>query len=89
MYSFPSMSSKKCEGSGRDDVTLERLGDEVANARNIVRRGSSADFQLKVYKDALARGLPDHDAKVAVVDWLVEQTADLAGGGLANGRAVD
>ncbi len=63
--------------------------DEVANARNIVRRGSSADFQLKVYKDALARGLPDHDAKVAVVDWLVEQTADLAGGGLANGRAVD
>jgi carboxylate-amine ligase len=52
----------------------DRLGclAEVENARAIVRRGTSADHQLRVYADALAGGAADHDAQIAVVDWLVE-----------------
>ncbi len=62
---------------------------EVQHARKIVRRGSSADFQLKIYNDAKSRGVDEHDAKVAVVDWLIEQTADLEGGKVANGAGGD
>jgi glutamate---cysteine ligase / carboxylate-amine ligase len=47
---------------------------EVEHARTIARRGSSADHQLKVYQDALAAGASDHDAQVAVVDWLIVQS---------------
>jgi glutamate---cysteine ligase / carboxylate-amine ligase len=48
---------------------------EVEHARTIARRGTSADHQLRVYNDALASGADDHEAKVAVVDWLIEQSA--------------
>jgi carboxylate-amine ligase len=47
---------------------------EVEHARTIARRGTSADHQLKVYHDALRAGASDHDAQVAVVDWLVAQS---------------
>jgi len=47
---------------------------EVEHARIIARRGTSADHQLRVYNAALADGAADHDAQVAVVDWLIEQT---------------
>jgi glutamate---cysteine ligase / carboxylate-amine ligase len=47
---------------------------EVEHARVIARRGTSADHQLKVYHDALAAGAEDHEAQVAVVDWLVAQS---------------
>ena len=47
---------------------------EVEHARTIARRGTSADHQLKVYHDALAAGASDHEAQVAVVDWLVAQS---------------
>jgi carboxylate-amine ligase len=47
---------------------------EVEHARTIVRRGTSADHQLKVYNDALAQGAAEHDAQVAVVDWLIAQS---------------
>ena len=55
----------------------EKLGcvAEVEHASTIARRGTSADHQLKVYNDALAAGTSDHEAQVAVVDWLVEQSA--------------
>jgi carboxylate-amine ligase len=54
----------------------ERLGciAEVEHARVIARRGTSADHQLKVYTDALGGGAEDHEAQVAVVDWLIEQS---------------
>jgi carboxylate-amine ligase len=47
---------------------------EVEHARVIARRGTSADNQLKIYHDALATGAEDHEAQVAVVDWLVAQS---------------
>lgn len=66
----------------------EQLGciGEVENARIIARRGTSADHQLRVYRDALANGASERDAHIAVVDWLVEQSAATHGPGLANVR---
>jgi glutamate---cysteine ligase / carboxylate-amine ligase len=48
----------------------------------IARRGTSADHQLRVHEEALAAGASDHEAKVAVVDWLIEQSARGKGVGL-------
>ena len=47
---------------------------EVEHARTIVRRGTSADHQLRVYAAARTAGADDHAAQVAVVDWLVAQS---------------
>ena len=47
---------------------------EIEHARAMARRGSSADQQLQVYRDALDGGASDQEAQVAVVDWLVEQS---------------
>ena len=54
----------------------EELGciEEVEHAKVIARRGSSADFQLKVYTEAMATGDSERDAQVKVVDWLIEQS---------------
>ena len=41
----------------------------------MARRGTSADHQLKIYHTALEAGADDHAAQVAVVDWLIEQSA--------------
>ena len=55
----------------------ERLGcvTEVEHARTIARRGTSADHQIRIYNDAMSRGAGDHEAQIAVVDWLVEQSS--------------
>ena len=47
---------------------------EVEHARTIVQRGTSADNQLAVYRDALGRGESEHDAMKSVVDVLIEET---------------
>ena len=54
----------------------ERLGclEEVEHARVIARRGSSADHQLRVHQEALDGGASDHEAQIAVVDWLIAQS---------------
>ncbi|MDP6706984.1 MAG: carboxylate-amine ligase [Alphaproteobacteria bacterium] len=55
----------------------ERLGclAEVEHTREIVRRGTSAQHQLRVYAEALAAGAGEHEAFQAVVDWLIAETA--------------
>ncbi len=47
---------------------------EVAHAREILARGTSAHRQLAVYAEALAAGAGRGDALSAVVDWLIEET---------------
>ena len=47
---------------------------EVEHASTIARKGTSADHQLRIYREALDGGAEDHDAQIAVVDWLVEET---------------
>jgi carboxylate-amine ligase len=51
---------------------------EVEHAREIVRRGTSADDQLAVFKAAVAGGLDEAGALRKVVDALAETTAETA-----------
>jgi len=47
---------------------------EVAHAREILARGTSADRQLSVFREALKAGAAHADALAAVVDWLIAET---------------
>lgn len=48
---------------------------EIEHAREIVRRGTSAQRQLRIYTGARARGATDLEALRAVVEWLRTETA--------------
>jgi glutamate---cysteine ligase / carboxylate-amine ligase len=48
--------------------------DEVAHARRILARGTSAHRQLAIYEAALAAGAPRAAALADVVDWLIAET---------------
>jgi glutamate---cysteine ligase / carboxylate-amine ligase len=43
----------------------------LERARDILRDGTSADHQLKVYQAALGAGASEHEAQMQVVDWLI------------------
>ncbi len=47
---------------------------EIAHARDILARGTSAHRQVARYREALAGGSEPAEALTAVVDWLVEET---------------
>lgn len=47
---------------------------EIAHARDILARGTSAHRQVVRYREALASGCEPAEALTAVVDWLVEET---------------
>ncbi|GAB5376906.1 MAG: carboxylate-amine ligase [Acuticoccus sp.] len=47
---------------------------EVEHARTIVRRGTSADHQLRIYNETMGAGAHERDAHNKVVDWLIEQS---------------
>ncbi len=54
----------------------ERFGclPEILHAREIVRRGTSAHAQVKVFAAAVAAGASREEALCAVVDRLIEDT---------------
>lgn len=54
----------------------EQLGcvAEVENARDILKRGTSADRQLAVYEKALAENVDKENALRTVVDFLIDET---------------
>ncbi len=60
-----------------DDV-VDDLGsrEEVEYIHTILDNGTSADRQLKVYRNALVEGADRREALFAVVDHLVDETAD-------------
>ena len=60
----------------RKDAKLLDCEDELAHARTIVKRGTSADSQLDVYHQALIAGAGEHEALKQVVDWLVAETVN-------------
>jgi carboxylate-amine ligase len=47
---------------------------EVENARDILKRGSSAHRQVAIYREALEAGATGWEALAKVVDWLVDET---------------
>lgn len=51
---------------------------EVERARGILKRGTSAQRQLQVYRDALHAGMDKAAALKAVVDWLIAETVNFA-----------
>ena len=48
---------------------------EVEYVRTILERGTSAHRQLRTYEEARAAGASDREALVAVVDFLIRETA--------------
>lgn len=59
-----------------EDQARLRCADEVAHARTILKRGTSADCQIRAYRDALDAGRSEDEALKAVVDWLIEATVE-------------
>jgi carboxylate-amine ligase len=57
-----------------DDAEHFGVVAEIAHARAILERGTSAHRQLAVYRAALADGADERAALDAVVDWLIEET---------------
>lgn len=49
---------------------------EVAHARTILERGTSADNQVRTYREALATGKTEDEALKAVTDWLIAATVE-------------
>lgn len=47
---------------------------ELAQARTILERGTSAHHQTRIHREALAAGATNGDALKAVVDWLMRET---------------
>lgn len=47
---------------------------ELLHAREILRRGTSAHSQVRVFEEALAAGADRQEALKAVVDWLIAET---------------
>ena len=57
-----------------EDVELLDCVAEIENAREIVRRGTSAHRQLALYNGAMADGASKEEALASVVDALIEET---------------
>ena len=58
----------------REDAERLDCVAEVENAREIIRRGTSADRQLAVYQTALDGGADTREALISVVDMLMEES---------------
>jgi carboxylate-amine ligase len=59
----------------REDAVALGCMAELEHARTILKRGTSAHRQVRVYEEARARGASEREALVAVVDWLIRETA--------------
>jgi carboxylate-amine ligase len=59
----------------KEDAEAIGCAADIALARNILKRGTSAHRQLKVFEDARARGASEREGLNAVVDWLIRETA--------------
>jgi glutamate---cysteine ligase / carboxylate-amine ligase len=62
-------------GLVREDAQELGCVPEVEYVRTILERGTSAHRQLRTYEEARAAGASDREALVAVVDFLIRETA--------------
>jgi carboxylate-amine ligase len=63
---------------GEDGATLGCLA-EVEHLRQVVTNGTSANEQVRIYREALASGAPKTAALRAVVDWAARTTIQANG----------
>jgi carboxylate-amine ligase len=60
-----------------DDVVDDlNCREEIGHIENILRDGTSADRQIRVYQKALTNGASEHEALMNVVDHLIEETSE-------------
>ena len=59
----------------KEDAEAIGCSADIAHARTIMKRGTSAHRQIKVFEEARARGASEREALNAVVDWLIRETA--------------
>jgi carboxylate-amine ligase len=71
---FPELLEELLELIHDDAVALDCVK-EVEHARTIVKRGTSAHRQVRVWDEARRAGASEREAHAAVVDWLVRETA--------------
>ena len=57
----------------------DKLGcaNEIAHARTIVERGTSATWQIETFRSAMRAGANAEQALKSVVDMLIERTANV------------
>lgn len=70
---YPDLMSEIL-GFIQEDAQYFGCEKEVAHARNILKRGTSAHRQIKVYEKALAKGESEEEARRQVVRWLMRET---------------
>src|SRR3546814_8648321 len=58
----------------REDAEALGCTREIGNARAILERRTSADVQLRLYREARDAGASAQEACMRVVDWLIEET---------------
>ena len=61
----------------REDAQALGCVAEVEGLREILVRGTSAHRQLRVFEEELQAGATEPEALIAVVDWLIAETARL------------
>jgi len=58
----------------QEDAEALNCVDEVARARSILQRKTSAHMQIRLYEEGLAAGRTQEEALAGVVDWLISET---------------
>jgi carboxylate-amine ligase len=59
----------------KEDAEAIGCAADIEHARTILKRGTSAHRQVKVFEDARNRGASEREGLNAVVDWLIRETA--------------
>ena len=70
---YPELLEEMIELCAEDADALDCTA-EVLHARRIISRGTSAHWQVRTYRDAIAGGASEQEALEAVVDMLIEET---------------
>ncbi len=70
---FDTLTDELLDILTRDAAVLD-TEEELANVKDILARGTSADRQLGIYEESLAAGDDEERALHNVVDWLIEET---------------
>ena len=73
---LPELIDELIGSAARAGARSSAAWPQLEQAREIVRDGTSADHQLRVYNAALEAGADEHEAQVKVVDWLIEASLE-------------
>ena len=75
LVAYPQLVEEIIELVEKDAELLDCV-EELHHARTIVRRGTSADTQLDIFRAAQTGGATETEALEQVVDWLIDETVN-------------